>query len=321
MKSVSELTDFYYKELYPSLNELEETRKGIVSQLKFYGGMGMVAFAIVALWMGKNFGLLHPLSLAIVIGFIVISSITYRSMTHGYAKDFKERIITPMIGAIDPHLLYNPDFMVSQHLFERSELFKHSIDRYSGNDYVKGTIEGVPLEFSDVHAEYQTRDSKGRTQWHTLFRGLFLVAEFNKNFKSKTVIIPDLAEKTFGDLIGGWLQSINLSRDKVIQLDDPEFEKQFVVYGNDPIEARYILTHSMMQRIVDFQKKIPHPLFISFVQNHIHVAINTGKDLFEPSVFTSLLEYKQAMEYVNTLHYTIGLIEELKLNEKLWSKV
>lgn len=321
MKSTSELTDFYYKELYPSLNELEETRKRIVSQLKWYGGMGTVSFALAALWMGKNFGLFHPLMIAIIIGFIAIASITYRFMTDGYAKDFKAKIITPLIHAIDPHLLYNPNFMLSQHLFERSDLFKHSIDRYSGNDYVKGSIDGVPLEFSDVHAEYQTRDSKGRTQWHTLFRGLFLIAEFNKHFKAKTVILPDQAEKSFGSLIGGWLQSINFTRDGLIRMDDPAFEKHFVVYGSDPIEARYILTHSMMKRILDFQRRVSHPLFISFVHNHIHVGMATGKDLFEPVVFTSLLDYKQAMEYVNTLQNTIGLVEELKLNEKLWSKV
>jgi hypothetical protein len=320
MKSTSELTDFYYKELYPSLSELEKTRTHILSQLKWYGTIGAVVFVIMALWMGKNFGLFHPLMIGILIGFAALATITYRFMIQGYAKDFKAHIITPLIGAIDPHLLYHPDFMISQHLFSRSSLFQHDIDRYRGNDYVKGSINGVALEFSDIHAEYQTRDSKGRTQWHTLFRGLFLVAEFNKHFKSRTVILPDLAEKTFGNLIGGWLQSKNSSRDNVIQLDDPEFEKKFVVYGNDPIEARYILTHSMMKRILEFQKKIPHPLFISFVHNHIHIAIAAQKDLFEPSIFTSLLDYKQAMEYVNTLNNTIGLVEELKLNEKLWSK-
>ncbi|MCL4432466.1 MAG: DUF3137 domain-containing protein [Epsilonproteobacteria bacterium] len=320
MKSTSELTDFYYKELYPSLSELEKTRTHILSQLKWYGAMGAVAFVITAIWMGKNFGLLHPLMMGIVIGFAALTSMTYRFMIKGYAKDFKAHIITPLIGAIDPHLLYNPDFVISQHLLQRSNLFQRDIDRYSGNDYVKGSIDGVNLEFSDVHAEYQTKDSKGRTQWHTLFRGLFVVAEFNKHFKSRTVILPDLAEKTFGNLIGGWLQSKNASRDDVIQLDDPEFEKKFVVYGNDPIEARYILTHAMMKRIVQFQKKISYPLFVSFINNHIHIAIATQKDLFEPSIFTSLLDYKQAMEYVNTLNNTIGLVEELKLNEKLWSK-
>ncbi|MDD2829319.1 MAG: DUF3137 domain-containing protein [Sulfuricurvum sp.] len=320
MKTLSELTDYYYKELYPSIDELEKTRQEIASRLKLYGGMGLALFGLVAIWCTKTFGLLHPMSIAIAIGFIAVGTIIYRSMTQNYAKDFKEKVITPLINAIDSNLLYNPDLMISQTLFERSQLFNHSIDRYRGNDYVKGSIDGVPIEFSDVHAEYQTRDSKGRTQWHTLFRGLFLVAEFNKHFKSRTVLLPDLAEKTFGNLIGGWLQSLNISRDKVIQLDDPEFEKKFVVYGNDPIEARYILSHSMMNRIVEFQKKISYPLFISFVYNHIHVGIGAGKDLFEPAVFTSLLDYKQAMEYINTLRYTIGLVEELKLNEKLWSK-
>jgi len=320
MKSISELTDFYYKELYPSLDELEKTRIQILSQLKWYGGMGLTVLLLAAIWMGKNFGLLHPLSIAILIGFIALAGMTYRFMTQGYAKDFKSKIITPLIGAIDPHLLYNPDFMISQHLFERSKLFNRSVDRYSGNDYVKGSIDGVPLEFSDIHAQYKTKDSKGRTQWHTLFRGLFLVAEFNKHFKSKTVILPDQAEKSFGSLIGGWLQSINFSRDDLIRLDDPTFEQHFVVYGNDPIEARYILSHSMMKRLLDFQKKLTHPLFVSFVHNHIHIGIGTKKDLFEPAIFTSLLDYKQAMEYVNTLRYTIGIVEELKLNEKLWSK-
>lgn len=320
MKSTSELTDFYYKELYPSLEELEKTRTQILSQLKWYGGMGIVIFLLIAIWMGKNFGLFHPLMMGIVVGFIALAGITYRFMTQEYAKDFKEKIITPLINAIDPHLLYNPNFMISQHLFTRSQLFNHSVDRYSGNDYVKGSIDGVPLEFSDVHAEYQTKDSKGRTQWHTLFRGLFLVAEFNKHFKSKTIILPDQAEKSFGSLIGGWLQSINIGRDDLIRLDDPEFEKHFVVYGDDPIEARYILSHSMMNRILVFQRKLTHPIFISFVRNHIHIAVGTKKDLFEPSVFYSLLEYAKAMEYINMLRYTIGIVEELKLNEKLWSK-
>lgn len=320
MKSVSELTDFYYKELYPSLCELEKTRTGILSRLKWYGGMGAVTFLIAALWMGKNIGLLHPLSIAVAIGFAAAASITYRLMIKGYAQDFKVHIITPLIGAIDPNLLYNPDFTISQHLFERSNLFQHSIDRYRGNDYVKGFIESVPIEFSDIHAEYQTKDAKGRTQWHTLFRGLFLVAEFNKHFKHTTLILPDQAQKSFGSLVGGWLQSINISRGDLIRLDDPEFEKKFVVYGDDSIEARYILSHSMMKRILEFQHRLTHPLFISFVHNHIHVAVGTGKDLFEPSVLNSLLDYTLAMEYIMMLRYTIGIVEELKLNEKLWSK-
>lgn len=320
MKSSSELTDFYYQSLYPTLTQLEKDRLSILSSLKWYGGMGLVTLIFLLIWGVKHFSLLHPFTFVVIGVFIALALGVYRTMTQGYVRDFKLRILTPLIKAMDEKLLYNPESMVSQYLFEHSKLFPHAIDRYRGNDYVKGSIDNVALEFSDVHAEYQTRDSKGRTQWHTLFRGLFLIAEFNKHFKSRTVILPDLAQKQFGSLLGGWLQSMNRSRDELIRLDNPEFEKKFVVYGNDAIEARYILTHSMMQQILDFQRKLTAPLSISFVHNHIHIAIDTRKDLFEPAILTSLLDYKQTMEYINTLRYTIGIIDELKLNEKLWSK-
>lgn len=45
------------------------------------------------------------------------------------------------------------------------------------------------------------------------------------------------------------------------------------------------------------------------------------KELFEPTVFSSLLSIEQAMGYIRTLRSSIGIVEELKLNEKLWSKV
>jgi len=103
-------------------------------------------------------------------------------------------------------------------------------------------------------------------------------------------------------------------------MDDTEFEKEFVIYSSDQIEARYILSHSLMKKLLHFQNKSDHPVYISFVGNHIHMAVYYNKDLFEPSVFRSLLEYKIAMEYVKTLHLAIGIVDELKLNQKLWSK-
>ncbi len=51
------------------------------------------------------------------------------------------------------------------------------------------------------------------------------------------------------------------------------------------------------------------------------MAIEYNDDMFEPSLFRSLLNYKIAMEYVATLHLATGVVEELKLNQKLWSKI
>lgn len=50
------------------------------------------------------------------------------------------------------------------------------------------------------------------------------------------------------------MQNINVGRPDVVRLEDPEFEKIFVVYSSDEVEARYILSTSFMERLVEFRK-------------------------------------------------------------------
>ena len=318
MKSRSELTDFYYEALFPVLEDLEKQRKELRSRIISIGIIYTIIFVIITY---SIFGTLQDEDILIWGGliYLTIGGFIYKFMIKDYISEFKEKIISPLIDALDEKLTYHKDLHISQQLFVRSKLFSHP-DRSSGNDLVKGEILNTKIRFSDFHAEKRHKNSKGTDNWSTIFRGLFVVAEFNKNFIGQTVVLPDTAQSTFGDLIGHWLQSKNISRNELVKMDDPEFEKRFVVYSDDQIEARYILSHSIMKKLVIFEKKFGHPVHISFVRDHIHIAINYNKDMFEPSVFSSLLEYKTAMEYVDTLHLVTGIIGELKLNEKIWSK-
>ena len=320
MKSISELTDFYYKTLHPELEKLEKERKALRARIFTLA----VPLIIISLLIAYRFRYAisedPPIIFFIAIPASMLGFILYNYLIKDYVQEFKMKIIKPLIKAIDERLLYSSEQRVSQSLFERSKLFPTTIDRIDGNDYVNGVIDGVKIEFSDIHAEKRHKDSKGRESWSTIFQGIFIVADFNKNFHGNTVILPDSAQNTFGELIGSWLQSKNVSRDELVKMDNIEFEKKFVVYSNDQIEARYILSHTFMEKLLAFRRKSKHPLFVSFVRNHIHIAVEYNKDLFEPSVFHSLLKYKIAMEYVETLHLAIGIVQELKLNQKLWSK-
>jgi len=320
MKSISKLTDFYYKTLYPSLKELDEERKKIKKRIISIAFL----YAIFVIFVLSSLFASH-ISLDILI-FVVAFSIAvgaffYKYLIKDYTFDFKIKIIEPLIKEIDENLRYSSTLHIPERHFIRSELFSERVDRFSGNDYVRGRIDSIPIEFSDIHAEKKHKDSKGNTSWSTIFQGLFIVSEFNKNFNGTTIVLPDTAQKAFGDLVGNWLQSKNFTRGELVKMDDVSFEKEFVVYSDDQIEARYILSPSLMQKLLNFKKRSKYPLFISFKANNIHMAINYDKDLFEPSVFHSLLEYKVAMEYIETLHLVIGIVEELKLNEKLWSKL
>jgi len=321
MQKLNTLTDFFYNELHPDLKKLEADRKKLARKLINVGIL--IAFVtLVLIFMIFNNSHTHSeMDFApIFIGGAVFMW-AKKAMSKDYTHDFKDTIIHPLIKQIDNSLQYSKTLCISQGHFERSRLFTKGIDRYSGNDLVKGEIDGVRLRFSDVHAEYESRDSKGRSSWHTIFQGLFIIADFNKRFHGKTTIFPDQAEKTFGKLIGSWLQKHNISKDALVKMDDPNFEKHFVVYGTDQVEARYILTHSMMKRLLDFKKRSKVPLYISFINDQINIALAYNKDLFEPTVFSSLLEYSLVKEYISTLQLATGIIDELKLNEKLWSKL
>jgi len=319
MASVNDLTDFYYTELYPELKILEAERKKVKSRVTtVLGALGIVTLGIAAL-VAKNVGFNDSIIFIFFAGF-GLGGFVYKYMVKDYTSEFKQKIIRPLIQAIDTELRYAPLHHISESLFSHAELFTQSIDRYSGNDHVQGSIEGVALQFSDIHAEHKSSDSKGRTRWSTIFQGLFIVADFNKHFHGHTVVLPDSAESTFGSYIGNLMQSYNFSRNDLVKMDDPEFEKEFVVYGSDQIESRYILTHSMMRRLIDLRKRAGHRIYVSFHGTHIYIAIDYRDDLFEPKLFSSLLEYKAAMAYTQTLHLATGVIKELKLNEKLWSK-
>ena len=319
MKNLSELTDFYYKNLYPTLQELEVQRKALLSRLYKVAGVVALLASTIAFFLFKNN---VPVDAFMFLGFalVVVGGILYKYLIKDYTSAFKEGVIRPLIGAIDTNLNYSPLLSIPNHHFSNSKLFSTKPDRMSGNDLVRGTIDGVKIEFSDFHAEKRHTNSKGQTSWSTLFQGLFIVSEFPKHFKGTTVVLPDTAESTFGEYIGSFLQSNNFSRGELIKMDNPVFEKEFVVYGDDQIESRYILTPALMELLLAFKKRTKEKMFISFTSNRLYLAIAYNKDLFEPSVFHSLLKYKIAMEYISTLHLAIGIVEELKLNQKLWSK-
>jgi hypothetical protein len=201
--------------------------------------------------------------------------------------------------------------------------FTERVDRYASEDEISGWIGKTQLRGAEVSAEYktETRDSNGRvrTQWHTIFRGWFILVDFHKDFKGEFVVLPDSAEASFGGF-GRWLQSMNASRDSVIRMDDPDFEKAFVVYGTDQVEARYILSPSLMQRILAVHRRSGSNLSIGFTQSIMCIAVPRSRDAFEPEKDRSLLNPETHRKNVEDLIFITGLVEDLNLNTRIWSK-
>ncbi|MFH1063244.1 MAG: DUF3137 domain-containing protein [Candidatus Omnitrophota bacterium] len=315
MKTLDNLKNFYDTELYPELTELEQYRIIAKNKILIAGGIIIPIAVILGITVARSENGLFFVGIA---AFLILAAI-YKFATQDYVKNFKAGIIEKIVKFIDEHLSYSRTNHINQSAFVESKIFTQRPEIFSGDDYVKGKIGQTALEFSEIHAKYITRDSKGRRQEHTIFKGLFVIADFNKTFQGKTVVLPDTAERLLGQF-GSMLQSINKSRGQLVKLEDPEFEKMFAVYGDDQIEARYILSTSLMKRIVDFKKSSNKTIHLSFVGSKINIAVSYTKDLFEPRVFRTLLDFTPIREYFEDLKMAVSIVEDLNLNTRIWTK-
>ena len=102
-------------------------------------------------------------------------------------------------------------------------------------------------------------------------------------------------------------------------LEDTNFEKQFDVYTQDQIEARYLLTPTFMERLKSLNTSFgTKGIKCSFFDEYIMFAIPTKKDLFElGSLYKSLSSNKLVEEFYDELHSIQDMIDHLKLNEKI----
>jgi hypothetical protein len=267
-----------------------------------------------------------PLVIALGVS-LCLAPTMYNSLVLKPARQMRGIIgneaIEAIVGVMEPQMRYSPHQGVSVPTFVASSLFR-TPDRYKSEDGLSGRVGQTDLLLSEVHAEqkHESRDSKGRRQvyYTTIFRGIFMVADFHKHFIGTTRVLPDSAERWFGGL-GRALQGFRpLSSQELVYLEDPEFEKQFVVYSTDQVEARYILSTSMARRILELRQRWGDDVRVAFVNSHVYLAITHSQAFLDPEVEQGTLSREQLTQVVSELAMCFDLVDELNLNTRIWTK-
>lgn len=307
MKTIEEFREFYNTVLIQDLNILETQRKKLLPKII------VVNIACVFIfWYFAFFFIKSPYNFACIVFVIFTAAIINNIMTFRYTKNFKTDIIGKIAKFINQALCYSPLDGISQDEFEKSRIFLNNPNEYYSKDLVSGVIDNNNIRFSFVDATYKDTDNS-----NTTFFGLYFISDFNKTFQGNTVVLPDIAENLFGKF-GQALQAINISRYELIRLEDPEFEKYFKVCSDNQITSRYILSTSLMKKIVDFKNKTGKKIYLSFVDSHIYIVIPYTSNLFEPKIFTSIIDFDKTLEYYEHLQFFIGIVDDLNLNNDIW---
>ena len=238
----------------------------------------------------------------------------------GYKEEFKRQVVPALTRSLQPEMNYRWGRGIEEWEFRSSDLYSENIDRYYSEDLLMGHIGKTELRLAEIHAEERETytDSEGRTQtrYVTIFRGLFVVADFNKHFQTEVFVMPDFAEKYFG-WMGRVFQKLG---GNIERLENPEFEKAFVVRATDPVEARYILTPDMQARMLALRTRLGKDLRFAFKDSEVFIAIPSTKDWFEPKLSQIASSPRQVRGLLKQLSACFEIVEDLNLNTRIWTK-
>ena len=314
MEASKDFRAFYENELQPLLVPLETERRKI-KKLALTGILFLLgSFPLFFL----NGVVQNPVIIVLAFIFVLtgmIFLVKFSNRQKKYRLLFKESIVRKVIGFTEPGLEYFPGRAIEEADYKKSGLFLTDPDRYKGDDYVQGMHGKTFFCFSELHTEQQVSNGK-QTSWVTIFKGLFFIADFNKNFSGRTYVWSEKNPQL--NFLSRFFSSF-ARKLEVVKLESPEFEKRFIVYSNDQVEARYILTPSFMERAVKLQEMMGKGVCFSFIDTNIYVAVPIKDDLFEPSLFAAN-DFSRLEDFRTTLGIVYDIMDELRLNDRLWGK-
>lgn len=311
---MTDFRTFYEQELRPLLGPLEANRKK-VKHLGLWGYLVIGLFVLfIILSNGSHVALFGVLAVLSFVAIILIW-VSFREKQKAFRGAFKDQIVRKLIGYVDPELRYEPGRCIPEREYKMSGLFQTSPDRYNGDDYLEGVHDKTRFSCSELHTEYKVNTGKN-SHWETIFKGLFFIGDFNKNFSGRTYVwTADAPQLNFmSRLFSSFAREV-----EKVKLESAEFERRFIVYSTDQVEARYILTPSFMERVVRLYNMQGGGVRMSFVQSKINLALSIKEDLFEPALFAAN-DFSRLEKFSATVMLIYEIIDELKLNDRLWTK-
>ena len=292
----------YEKIPYADLMALEEERKAVKERWRksFYITAIFTACYVFLMWfLGVNvgFAVYSTIILAIVVCFF-----SDRIGTTKLKPEFKDNVIAKMIKLMNPNFEYYKNEFISRDEFETTEIFYTSLDSdYGGDDLIVGEYKGVKFKTSDVECSGITTKLTSKGPNVNTFYGIVFIAEFNKFFTSRTFVSSIIYAEPKGDKI---------------TVDNVEFNNTFEIYTDDKVNAFYILSPSLMEKLLRLKKRFKGNIVVAFVDNKIYIYIDDRRDNFEVDINQTIeLVYHAHKERLQSI---LQIIDELNLNSKVF---
>ncbi|KPP83179.1 MAG: protein of unknown function DUF3137 [Oceanicaulis sp. HLUCCA04] len=306
------LRDFesIWEEIEPWLAGLETRRKAAVRRLLIGIACAVVAAPVV---IALGFAASIPFPFTMMAGVITAFGIIAMAAAplNDLRTEVKHGLNNRLADAFSLGYLPQPGSPARFDSFRAHGLIPHS-DKQAFEDHFSGEAHGADFELYEAELK-QRRRSKKRTYYVTVFRGVLIRIAFPRTIEGVTLITRDKGIFNALEALGRSAGSKKLER---IGLVDPKFERIFEVYGTDQVMARYLMTPTFMERVLDLERALKgknvrgvfdEGLAEGFGKGELLLAAETG-NLFEPG---SLFNQLNVRERVETLYRDFELIEQI----------
>lgn len=287
-------------ELFKKIEPLEKKRKKLFSQ---YSKNITIAVLLTIIIVGLFILLLE--SEFFFILFLLIIPIFFVIKAQGLANKFKETIKNELVHVVledkFEDVYYDRHQSIPQGVIDQTGLVKRP-DRFSGEDYIKGTYKGVSFEVSDVTLKERQEhvDSKGHrtVTYPTYFKGRWYIYKFPKTFKGTLKVCERHPNEARG------LEKV--------ETESIVFNKKFKLYASDKQYAFYHLTPIMMEKLLELEKLHRGSIYFYYTGNELHIGVNDSQDYMEIP-FRKVIDEKAMKAFEGDVDLIPAIINELKL--------
>jgi len=302
MKSKKELEQFFDREILPNLSQLQKHLSK--NHANFMSFLFMFAFLFILFVLGQTALFLTAFFGYVFYIFIVADKNTPEKERRVLAT-YQRLVAKPIINKMDPTLKYSPFRGVAYTDILASRLADDNpAKKFIANNLITYENDDSPVRLSHIFLEH--KNEKG--DYVPVLGGLLAVTDARRPVKGTTIVSFDIAERFLG-FVGQGLQPKKMywGLEKT-RLDSPGFEKQYVVHASDPIEAHYLLTHTVMEKLTQLIEE--YGLFprLAFVKDKIYVAVLSG-GFFQPLSASGQLTFKDIKQSINSLEFTREVIK------------
>lgn len=314
--------DAYWAEIEPAVAPFEARRRRVRTRLLLAWAALAVPVAAM-LWALVVHGGRDWMWGVWFVGSLVGAAIIWHWATSEFRDDFKREIIEPVVRGYSTSLRYEPDGGFELDEVAASGLFLQPVpNSVRCEDLVTGRLGATCVRFGEIEVTGIVERRRGghrQRRPRQLFAGLFLIADFHKHHRGAVHLLPrdPSPVRRLVDRIRG--RSRRSWGDEVL-MEDPDFNRHFTVHACDPVEARYVLSVSLIDRIRAFRERGGQPLMLGFVDGVLYLGIWTGRNLFEPRVFRTVDDRAIYRRFWEDMQLFGGVVEAFALNTRIWTK-